>query len=74
MWGAPGTMLAARAMADWTGEQRWLDAWNESADALRAARDADGLLDAAALRRHGAPLARPGTTGSSATSSHSAQA
>ncbi len=43
MWGAPGTMLAARAMADWTGEQRWLDAWNESADALRAARDADGM-------------------------------
>jgi Lanthionine synthetase C-like protein len=43
MWGAPGTMLAAHAMADWTGEQRWVDAWNESAAALRAARDADGL-------------------------------
>ncbi len=23
MWGAPGTMLAARAMHEWTGDQRW---------------------------------------------------
>ncbi len=43
MWGSPGTMLVAQAMADWTGEQRWVDAWNESAAALRAARDADGF-------------------------------
>jgi hypothetical protein len=43
MWGAPGTMLAARAMHEWTGEERWLDAWTESADALRSRRDADGL-------------------------------
>jgi hypothetical protein len=43
MWGAPGTMLAARAMLDWTGEERWADAWRESADAVWAARDPDGL-------------------------------
>ena len=43
MWGAPGTMLAARSMHAWTGELRWLDAWSESADAVRANRDADGL-------------------------------
>ena len=43
MWGVPGTLLAARAMADWTGEQRWRDALRESADALWAARDPDGL-------------------------------
>ncbi len=34
MWGTPGTMLAARAMLDWTGEERWADAWRESAEAL----------------------------------------
>jgi hypothetical protein len=43
MWGAPGTLLAARAMLDWTGEEPWADAWRESADALWSRRDADGL-------------------------------
>jgi hypothetical protein len=43
MWGAPGTMLAARAMLDWTGEERWRDAWRESAEAVWRAREADGL-------------------------------
>ncbi len=43
MWGAPGTMLAARALHERTGEQRWADAWRESAEALLARRDADGL-------------------------------
>ena len=43
MWGSPGTMLAARAMHGWTGEERWLEAWRESAEALLARRDADGL-------------------------------
>jgi Lanthionine synthetase C-like protein len=43
MWGAPGTMLAARAMLDWTGEERWADAWRESADAVWGSREADGL-------------------------------
>ena len=43
MWGAPGTMLAARAMLDWTGEERWADAWQESAEAVWRARGADGF-------------------------------
>jgi lanthionine synthetase-like protein len=43
MWGAPGTMLAAHAMHGWTGEERWAEAWRESAEALRARRRADGL-------------------------------
>ncbi len=43
MWGAPGTMLAARAMLDWTGDERWADAWRESAEELWQRRDADGL-------------------------------
>ena len=42
-WGSPGTMLAAHAMHAWTGEQRWRDAWTESADELRSRRGADGL-------------------------------
>lgn len=43
MWGAPGTALAAKAMFDWTGEERWRDAWLESAESTWAMRDADGL-------------------------------
>lgn len=43
MWGTPGTLLAARAMHEWTGDGRWADAWRESADALWSRRDADGL-------------------------------
>jgi hypothetical protein len=42
MWGAPGTLLAARGMLDWTGEERWADAWQESAEELWRRRD-DGL-------------------------------
>jgi lanthionine synthetase-like protein len=43
MWGSPGTMLAALALHDWTREERWLEAWRESGDALLARRDAEGL-------------------------------
>jgi hypothetical protein len=43
MWGAPGTMLAARAMLDWNGDERWADAWRESADAVWRSREPDGL-------------------------------
>jgi hypothetical protein len=43
MWGAPGTLLAALAMSEWTGEVRWQDAARESAAALRARRGDDGL-------------------------------
>jgi hypothetical protein len=43
MFGAPGTMLAAQAMLEWTGEERWAQAWQESAESVWAARDDDGL-------------------------------
>jgi len=36
LWGAPGTMLAAREMHRRTGEERWAEAWRESAEALLA--------------------------------------
>ena len=42
MWGTPGTLLAARAMLDWTGEERWADAWRESAETLWSRRDSEG--------------------------------
>ena len=34
LWGSPGTMLAAQAMHERTGEERWAGAWGESADRL----------------------------------------
>jgi Lanthionine synthetase C-like protein len=43
MWGSPGTLVAAHLMYGWTGEGRWLEAWQESADALRKRRHGDGL-------------------------------
>ena len=43
MWGAPGTLLAALAMDEWTGEPRWQEAARESAAALRERRGDDGL-------------------------------
>jgi lantibiotic modifying enzyme len=42
-WGAPGTLLAAVAMGEWTGERRWDEAARESAAALRERRGGDGL-------------------------------
>jgi hypothetical protein len=42
MWGSPGTLLAAEAMFEWTADERWRDAWNESADALLSRRDEEG--------------------------------
>jgi lantibiotic modifying enzyme len=42
-WGAPGTLLAALAMGEWTGEPRWQEVARESATALRARRGLDGL-------------------------------
>jgi hypothetical protein len=41
--GAPGTMLAAKAMLDWTGEERWAEAWRESAEELWRRRYWDGF-------------------------------
>lgn len=42
-WGAPGTLIAAQAMVAWTGEERWREAWDETAEALLSRRQADGL-------------------------------
>jgi hypothetical protein len=42
MWGAPGTLIAAGAMLEWTGDGRWRDAWDVSAEALLSRRDSDG--------------------------------
>jgi lanthionine synthetase-like protein len=50
MWGAPGTMLAAHTLHASTGEERWAEARHESAAALLAGRDEDGLW---AQRLHG---------------------
>ena len=41
--GAPGTLLAAAAMRDASGEGRWAEAADETADALAARRGEDGL-------------------------------
>ena len=43
MWGAPGTMLAAQLMRRWSDDERWDEPWRDSANALLARRDADGL-------------------------------
>ena len=43
MWGSPGTMLAARMAFAESGEERWADAWRESAEALLARRDEGGM-------------------------------
>jgi len=43
MWGAPGTMLAARMMLDRTGDERWADVWRASAEDVWRRREPDGL-------------------------------
>ena len=43
MWGAPGALLVARAMLDWTADERWADVWRAVADSVWEARDEDGL-------------------------------
>jgi Lanthionine synthetase C-like protein len=43
MWGAPGTLIAALAMAEWTGEARWEEAGRQTGAALRERRGDDGL-------------------------------
>jgi hypothetical protein len=43
MWGAPGALVAANAMARWTGAGAWTDARRELAEAVWRERDADGL-------------------------------
>jgi lantibiotic modifying enzyme len=43
MWGTPGTLMAAQAMLDWTGDDRWANAWRETAEILWQRRSPDGL-------------------------------
>lgn len=43
MWGSPGTLIAARLMLEWTGDSRWRDACNETAEALWSRRETDGF-------------------------------
>jgi hypothetical protein len=43
MWGAPGTMIAARAAHALTGDDAFLDAWEESARILLERQETDGL-------------------------------
>ena len=43
MWGAPGALIAARAMLEWTGEDRWRDACAETAEAIWSRRGEDGI-------------------------------
>jgi Lanthionine synthetase C-like protein len=43
MNGSPGTMIAAKAMLDRTGEERWAEAWRKSADELWRRRYLDGF-------------------------------
>jgi hypothetical protein len=42
-WGTPGTLVAAAAMRDWTGDDLWAKAARESGQVLASRRDADGL-------------------------------
>ena len=43
MWGCPGTMLAARMAYAESGDERWAQAWRQSADALLSRRDEQGM-------------------------------
>jgi Lanthionine synthetase C-like protein len=43
MWGTAGTLVIAAELRERTGERRWRDACRDSADALLARRDDDGL-------------------------------
>jgi len=41
--GSPGTMVAARAMHDATGDERWARSWRDAASVLLERREADGF-------------------------------
>jgi Lanthionine synthetase C-like protein len=43
MWGPLGSLLAARAMHQWNGDERWAAAWHRIADVVLAKRNSDGL-------------------------------
>lgn len=42
MWGTPGTLVAAQAMLESTGDERWREAWQAGAEALWSRRDPEG--------------------------------
>ena len=42
MWGTPGTIVAARAMLEATGDERWREACQAGAEALWSRRDTEG--------------------------------
>ena len=42
-WGVPGSLIAARAMHEWTGDARWRTAAGSLAENLLARRNSDGL-------------------------------
>ena len=42
-WGSPGSLIAAAAMYEWTADERWREAWDESAEALLSRRGENGL-------------------------------
>ena len=42
MWGTPGTLVAARAMLEWTGDERWREACRAGVEALWSRRDGEG--------------------------------
>ena len=67
MWGTPGTLVAARAMLEWTGDERWREACADGCRRALVAARRRGLLDAAPPRR-GVQGARDAPTASSATS------
>lgn len=50
LWGSPGTMLAAAAMHELTGEARWLELWRASAAWLRERWDPETDLWTQRLR------------------------
>jgi lanthionine synthetase-like protein len=41
-WGAPGTLIAARLMHEWTREERWRAVRDDTAEAIWARREEDG--------------------------------
>ena len=51
LYGAPGTMLAARAMYARTGEERFAELWRASARELLARQEAGRPVDAGPLRQ-----------------------
>jgi lantibiotic modifying enzyme len=42
MWGTPGTLVAAHAMLESTGDERWREAWHAGAESLWSRRDGEG--------------------------------